>query len=357
LNVSRSRIERLLLTPHGVADTQGQAWPDFTAWCIAHTGTRVELLVGAERAHCLLVPADLPLADEAALLAYARLQFTHYFGPTAQHWPLAAWERGVCALADGDLAGLQTTAAAHRVRIASLRPSWTLAAVQDGDTAVIDGDVLTLLRRQDGHLVELQQRHVDDALLGELEGTRIARAQDLLTGPGTKGGPDFIAQPSRIRPLIWAWAATAAAACVLVVTQAQGQHEEAQRLAEQSSVLDRLARPATANKPKPPNPAARNRAWVVSRQLGTDWAALWTDVERALPPSLQLSALDLDGQALRLEGQAADADAVTRLVDRLTLQAAPGEEVVLTRLQKPDTPDDASGSLRFELVRRAGGTR
>ncbi len=76
--------------------------------------------------------------------------------------------------------------------------------------------------------------------------------------------------------------------------------------------------------------------------------------ERALPPGVQLSTLDLDRQALRLEGQAAEAEAVTRLVDRLALQAAPGEEVVLTRLQRPD---GAAEGLRFELVRRAGGPR
>jgi len=138
--------------------------------------------------------------------------------------------------------------------------------------------------------------------------------------------------------------------------QEQGQREEAQRLTEQSAVLDRIARPAATTKTKPPNPAARNRAWAVSRQLDTDWAALWTDVERALPPGLQLSALDLDRQALRLEGQTGDADAVTHLVDRLAMQAAPGEEVVLTRLQKPDAPGDGAG-LRFELVRRNGATR
>lgn len=356
--MSRSPTEHLLLAGDRVLDAQGQAWPDFAAWCAAHAGARVELLLGAERAHSLLVPADLPLADEAALLGYARLQFTHYFGPAAQQWPLASWQRCACALADGDLAALQATAAAQRVRIVSLRPSWTLAPAQDGDAVVVDGDMLTWLRRQQGHLADLQQRHVDDELLREFDGARVARAQDLLAQPGTRGGPDFIDQPSRIRPLIWAWAGAAATACVLVALQAQGQREEAQRLAEQSGVLDRLTRPAVAAKTKPPNPAARNRAWAVSRQLGTDWAALWTDVERALPPGLQIGALDLDRQALRLEGQAADADAVTRLVDRLTLQAAPGEEVVLTRLQKPDSLDDAGGgALRFELVRRAGGTR
>lgn len=355
--MSRSRTERLLLTADGVLDASGQAWPDFAAWCAAHAGARAELLVGAERLHSLLVPADLPLADEAALLGYARLQFTHYFGPAAQQWPLAAWDGGACALTDGDL---QTTAATHRVRITSLRPSWALAPAQDGDTAVVDGSMLTWLRRRDGRLVELQQRHIDDELLRELEGALIVQAKDLLRDPGVKAGPDFIAQPSRMRPLMWAWAATAAAACALVAVQALGQREEAQRLAEQSAVLDRIARPAAATtKAKPPNPAARSRAWAVSRQLGADWAALWTDVERALPPGLQLAALDLDRQALRLEGQAGDADAVTRLVDRLALQAAPGEEVVLTRLQKPDslgTPGDAGG-LRFELVRRAGAGR
>lgn len=355
--MSRSPTERLLLAGDRVLDARGQAWPDFAAWCAAHAGARLELLLGAERAHCLLVPAELPLADEAALTGYARLQFTHYFGPAAQPWPLATWQRCACALADGDLAALQATAAAQCVRIVSLRPSWTLAPAQDGDTAVIDGDMLTWLRRSGGRLVDLQQRHVDDALLRELGGARIARAQDLLAASGARTGPDFIAQPSRMRPLVWAWAAAAAAACVLIALQAQGQREEARRLAEQSSVLDRLARPAVAAKPKPANPAARNRAWSVSRQLGTDWAALWTDVERALPPSLQMTALDLDRQSLRLEGQAGDADAVTRLVDRLTLQAAPGDEVVLTRLQKPDTLEDAGGALRFELVRRAGGTR
>jgi hypothetical protein len=353
--VSRSRTERLLLTDDGAVDVNGQAWAGFAAWCEAHAGARVELLAGPEHMHSLLVPEDLPLADEASLLSYARLQFTHYFGPAAQHWPLAAWERGACALT-ADLAALQATAAMHRVRITSLRPSWTLAAPAEGDTAVIDGDMLTWLRRRDGQLVELQQRHTDDELLQELKDAHLVHAKDLLGEARGKSGPDFIAQPSRSRPLMWAWAATAAAACALVAVQAKGQLEEGQRLQEQAAVLDRIARPAAVAKAKPANAAARSRAWAVARQLDTDWAALWTDVERALLPGLQLAALDLDRQALRLEGQAGEPDAVTRLVDRLALQAAPGEEVVLTRLQRPDTPGDASG-LRFELVRRSGAAR
>ncbi|WP_457423978.1 hypothetical protein [Roseateles sp. P5_E7] len=355
--MSRSRTDRLLLTADGTAvDAQGKTWPAFSDWCAAHAGARVALLAGPDRMHSLLVPEDLPVADETALLGYARLQFTHYFGPAAQQWLLTAWPRGACAWADGDLAALHTTAATHRVRIVSLRPSWAAAPAKDGDWAVIDGGLLTWLRRRDGRLVELQERHVDDELLRELHGAHVVHAKDLLAAPGGEAEPDFIAQPSRARSLIWVWAATAAAACVLVALQARSQHEEAQRLAEQAAVLDRIARPAAVTKARPPNPAARGRAWAAARQLDTDWSALWSDVERALPPGLQLAAMDLDRQALRLEGDAGDADAVTRLVDRLAMHAAPGEEVVLTRLQRPEPPADA-GRLRFEVVRRMGAAR
>jgi hypothetical protein len=350
-----SALSRLLLTDTGVVDAQGKTWPDFAAWCTAQAGARVALLAGPDRMHSLLVPEDLPLADDDALLGYARLQFTHYFGPAAAQWQLAAWPRGVCALT-GDLAALQATAAAHRVRIVSLRPSWTLVPADDGDTAVIDGDMLTWLRRRDGRLVELQQRHAGDGLLQELQGARLVHARDLLADPGAQTAPDFIAQPSRARPLIWAWAATAAAACLLVALQAHDQHAEAVRLQEQAAVLDRMARPAMSAKAKPPNAAARSRAWAVARQLDTDWPTLWSDVERALPPGLRLAALDLDRQALRMEGQAGEADAVTRLVDRLAMNAAAGKEVVLTRLQRPEPPADADG-LRFEVTRRNGAAR
>lgn len=353
--MSRSPTEALLLTASGVRNAQGQAWPDFAAWCAAHPGARVALRVGAERMHSLLVPSDLPLADEAALLGYVRLQFTHYFGPAAQAWPLAAWARGACALAEGSVAELQAAAAAHRVKLVSLRPSWTLAPARDGRFTVRDDQLLTQLRREGGRLVELQQRHADDSGEGESEAVT---AQALLAEPGGQPGPDFIPQPSRTRPLVWAWAAAAGAACALVAVQAQGQHEEGQRLAEQAAMLDRLARQAQpAPAAKAPNPATRARAWAAAQQLNTDWPTRWAELERALPPGLQLSGLDLDAKALRLEGQAAEAGAVTQLVDRLALQAAPGEEVVLTRLQRPDAAADA-GQLRFELMRRpAGGLR
>lgn len=350
--MSRSPTERLLLTADGMVDAGGRHWPDFAAWCAAHAGMRVTLLAGARAMHSLLIPGDLPLDDEEARRRYARLQFVHYFGPPAQAWPLAAWPAGACALAHGDLAAWQAAARAHRVRLVSLRPSWTLADAAEGETAIVDGDMLTLLRVQAGRLVELQQCLVDE----DLPAARMLHAKDLLAQTGGQPGPDFVPQPSRMKTLAWAWAATAAAACVLIALQAQGQREEGQRLDEQAAVLDRLARPARLARAKPADPAMRARAWAAARQLDTDWAALWAGVERALPPGVQLGALDLDRQALRVEGQAGDAEAVTRFADRLALQAAAGDEVVLTRLQRPD--DAGEAALRFELVRRdVGGTR
>lgn len=317
---------------------------------------RVALFVGPQCQHSLRVPDDLPLPDDAALRVYARLQFTHYFGAAAQQWPLAAAGRVACALSEGQVAALQATALSHRVRLVSLRPSWTLAPALDGDTAVLDGSMLTWLRQSGGLLRELQQRHVGDELLQELQVDRAVHASDLLSQDGGQPGPDFIAHPSPARRLMWAWAATAAAACALLAAQALEQHDEGQRLAEQATVLARIDRAAArATSPQPaPNLAARQRAWAVADQLNTDWPALWSTVERALPPGVQLNALDLGRQVLRLEGQAAEAEAVTRLVDRLTLAAQPGQEVMLNRLQLADGPADSG--LRFELSRRAGGT-
>ncbi len=350
--MSRSRTERLLLTADGLVDAAGRTWPDFAAWCTTHTGTRAVLYAGPRQMHTLRVPDDMPLDDDEARLAYGRLQFTHYFGPVAQTWPLAAWPGGVCALVHGDLAGLHATAARHRVKLVGLRPSWTLAPVRDGQVAVREGELITSLLHENGHLADLQQRHADEE--DSAGGAAVLDAASLLATGAGQPGPDFIPPPARGRALAWAWAATAAAACALVAAQALGQREEAQRLADQAGVLARMAAPP----PGVTAPAAqRAKVWAAARQLDLDWSGRWAELEQALPPDVQLAALDMDGSGLRVEGQAPAADAVTQLVDRLALRAVAGEEVVLTRLQAPEATTGAS-LLRFELVRRkAGGPR
>lgn len=350
--MSRLRTERLLLTADGLIDAAGRAWPDFAAWCTAHAGARAVLYAGPRQMHTLRVPDDLPLDDDEARLGYGRLQFTHYFGPAAQAWPLAAWPAGVCALVHGDLPGLQAAAARHRVKLAGLRPSWTLAPVRDGHVAVREGDLITWLLHENGRLADLQQRHADDE--DTAGGAEVLDAAALLPTGSGQPGPDFIAPPARGRALAWAWAAAASAACALVAVQVLDQRQEAQRLADQAGVLARMAAP----RPGATAPAAqRAKVWAAARQLDLDWAGRWTELEQALPPDVQLAALDMDGSSLRLEGQTQAADAVTQLVDRLALRAAAGEEVVLTRLQRPEAAAGAD-LLRFELIRRkAGGLR
>lgn len=353
--MSRWPTERLLLTPGGLRDAQGRAWPDLAAWCAEHPRRRLALLVGAERLHSLHLAADLPLTSDEARRRYARLQFEHYFGPAAQHWPLATHPDAACALTEDDPAELLSTAAAHRVQLVSLRPSWTLLPADDGRHRLQDDRLVTQLRRQGGRLVELQAQHAEEGAAD------CEFSHDLLGTPTLAPGPDFIPPASWLRPFAWAWAGTAAAACALLAVQGLSQRDEARALAEQSQVLDRLAQvaapPAAASAPSRPSAAARSRAWQAAQQLQTDWAARWGDIDRALPPGLSLASMELDGPSLRLEGLSATADGVTQLVDRLTLQAAPGEEVVLTRLQQPAVPGDSAG-LRFELVRRpAGGLR
>jgi Tfp pilus assembly protein PilN len=342
--VSRSRTERRLLDG------------DFASWCAAHPGAQIDLFAGAQRLHTLLAPADLPLANRDALLGWARLQFSHYFGPAAQAWPMTSWvrgsERGVCALAEPDgLARLQATATEHRVRIRSLRPSWTLAPHDTARCAVLDGDMLTLLERQNGCLVGLQQQLTTPHLLTEMGEMPLHDASALLTRPVPTGGPDFIPRSPPLRLLMWAWAATATAACVLMALQAQALRDEAERLDAQARVLQQLDRPRPMARATPSDAVQRGRAWAVVRQLQIDWATRWPLIERALPPDLQLTALDMDARTLRLEGTAPAADAVTQLVDRLADQADPAEEVVLTRLQT----QDSDRMLRFEVIRRSAG--
>ncbi|WP_310389762.1 PilN domain-containing protein [Roseateles sp.] len=143
-------------------------------------------------------------------------------------------------------------------------------------------------------------------------------------------------------------------------------------LAEQAVLLNQVAAAdARGAGPEPLAKAAdlQRRAWALQAQLkpkqGEDWASRWLAVEQALPPGLQLQALEMEGASLRLEGLAAQADAVMQLVDRLATQASsvaagPAQEVVLTRLQRPEGSTKAneaneaseSNALRFEVVRR-----
>lgn len=397
----------LYLAEDGLWDA-GRVHADFNAWCQAHPGRRARLAISASTLRTLVAPTDLPLADEAALAAYARLQFGHYFGAAAQGWPMATWwvgaksgaQRGACALVD-------TALPTQDRRLAALQPSWSLALRQQAGAdpawaaaprtalALVEGRALTWMCLRDGALNELHQRVLDEGA-GEAELQSLLQGLQEATGgfshapklvgwsgvdiPGlqrhpqdaawlttTQRGaarsqlpaPDFARATRRPGLLPALWLLAAVAACALAAQQALQQRDEAARLTEQAQVLARMAGPArTAPNTTPPaSNAARGRATAFAQRLRTDWPALWLAVERALPPGVQLQALELDARQLRLEGHAAQADSVMQLVDRLALQPGSSDdgprEVVLTRLGKPDRADEQSLGLRFEIVRRA----
>jgi len=201
----------------------------------------------------------------------------------------------------------------------------------------------------------------------------------LLNPPALRGSrsanwpqPDFM--PAAQKPGLWMWAYLLLAALCLGLLLLQ-QHQlrlQAQQLEEQWLLLDQLSAQSAAARGTAAMRASKDasntvnrtpelqaRAWAITAELrpalGQDWGSRWQAVEQALPPGLQLQAMDLQGRTLRLEGSALEADRVMQLVDRLALQArsVPGSEVVLTRLQKPEgQAEGLAGELRFEVVRR-----
>ncbi len=177
--------------------------------------------------------------------------------------------------------------------------------------------------------------------------------------------PDFMPAPQRVGWGMWVYLGLALLSLGLLVAQQLQLRAQARELDAQWLLLDQLSAGAAGGPSKSaaatPGPEMQARAWALADELrppmGKDWGSRWQAVEQALPPGLQLQAMDMQGPLLRLEGSAQDAERVMQLVDRLALQARslPGSEVVLTRLQKPEGPNDAAANeLRFEVVRRQG---
>ena len=196
----RGRLPRytLYLQPQGLqswatgsrsgAGVVATAFAGFEPWCVANAGADATVCVSGHLLHSLVVDSALALDDATAVRSYARQQFTHYHGPQAQHWPLAAWcdDRSavVCALHALDLAALQSTAAKHDVRLCSVAPVWSaglnsLAAFKPSFAApgaralaLLEGSLLTWLVADAGRIVGLQQRYLD--------APRVAALADLL---------------------------------------------------------------------------------------------------------------------------------------------------------------------------------
>jgi hypothetical protein len=186
--------------------------------------------------------------------------------------------------------------------------------------------------------------------------------------------------PAQQRPgvLMWVWLLIAVAVLLAIAWRWQDLQSQRAVLAEQAGLLNKLAGLESRDGGGGTGSAApvsaadqQRRAWGLHAQLspmqGEDWASRWLAVEQALPAGLQLQALEMEGASLRLEGLAPTADLVMQLVDGLAMQTArqpgtatatvvnPRQEVVLTRLQRPEgaaEAADAGNALRFEVVRR-----
>ena len=123
------RARELLLAPGGAWDLDdGTHHAGFADWCRAHPGARCRVWVSSAFVVELAVDAGLPLAGDAELLDWARVQLaTRDGGGTAL--PCAAWQcgarRGVSVLHGLAPGALQADAQRHGVRLAALAPWWS----------------------------------------------------------------------------------------------------------------------------------------------------------------------------------------------------------------------------------------
>ncbi|MBC7940296.1 MAG: hypothetical protein H7Z19_11120, partial [Chitinophagaceae bacterium] len=76
------RLHHLLLAETGLWDG-ATLHADFAAWCSARGGQRCTLWLSSACLFELVCEPDLPLADDAAALAWARGVLQHYHGEAA----------------------------------------------------------------------------------------------------------------------------------------------------------------------------------------------------------------------------------------------------------------------------------
>lgn len=155
------------------------AFADFEAWCAAHAGLSVRIVLSSALTHQLVADPALPLADTEAVLAWVRHQFVHYHGAHAEHWALAPWcdgpQRGAIALHALELHTLLQSAARHRVTIQAIEPWWSVAlrlatrrapVLASGEAAelwLVEGMQLTRVRCADRRVQGIEQRWLDAA--------------------------------------------------------------------------------------------------------------------------------------------------------------------------------------------------
>jgi hypothetical protein len=357
-----ARPERVFVTPGG---------SELADWCREHPGSAVEVVVSARALHELLCEPGLPLADLAAVRAYAEAQFGHYFGAAAQRFLIAPWQLGDAAGASA-LQGIDLAVPAG-VRLHAVRPAWSVwlaalpAALRSGSGRLVwlEGTVAVVIALERGRIAALQSRRVET--LADLGGDAALAVgtpeSDLAPQPGPAvPAPDFL--PARTRsPLAWPLAATGA---LVLALAAWGALQSRQALADAQATRDRVValRPGLpTSAPAQSDRAARtarrpaaepeNRAAIEARALlAAPWEATLTRVETAGADAKTIAWLGLDATAargeLRLEGLTPDKLVALQLAEQLG--RTPGwQAVVLSRFTAAET---GLVGQRFEIGAR-----
>ena len=401
-----TQAKPVCLRPEGVRMASHDA--PFADWCAENRGSVCALVISARLLHEMNFDAGLPLQDDAARVAYARQQFTHYFGSQAQRWAFAAWSGGASALHGVDLAVLREAAQANDIVLRSVEPFWGpllhRLSVEEPDwlrapraaLAWVEGTQLSWLTLEDGRVQGLRQSRLPVATQQAL-GDALAELRDgrtvLVSGYGLDAGatpvwpgtrvlgkldepfadpaafaaqqdtradlprPDFLGQSIERSKLAWPLAAVGAVALGFalwtVTTSFQQRQAAEQRVAAlQSKQPNAPLAPAVQAAPAAPSKGAAAevdaRAREVQGLLQQAWEPLLANVEQAGAGS-QINWLSLDMNAarneLRLEGLTQDKLVALQLVDRLS--TAPGwSQVILGRFQNGE---QGLAGQRFEL--------
>lgn len=372
---------------------------DFAAWCQAHPGQVVDLWIAGPLVHHLVCRHDIPLADAAAVMGYARQLFAHYHGATAQRWPIAPWRssavRGATALHGADADALRAAGERHGVRIRSLRPLWAaalqwaarnnsaLATRPTARLAIAEGALVTWLRLQRGRCVDVvTSRLASPSAVDLADAVAAADVDDLspvfAMGYGLSGGlpateactwlgslnasgppaswfqtrgygafwralprPEFTSVSGPHPPAL-AWASLACAAAVFATALLQ-THRHWQALQAGDAMLKASAAQSTTSDGLPPAHASAGEmnpgdARALSLALHRPWGHWMAAVEASAGTEVKWLELEHDanaGDIWRLKGQALEAAAALRAATELS--TLPGwREARVSRLQSAD---------------------
>lgn len=340
--------------------------------------------------HELAAPADLQRAGSAAWQAYARRLAGHY--GLAAEGALASWRSGPHAgasLSDDGLGeallALATRGLRLRLRLRAIHPLWLggLALAlrharlgADASLLVVEAGLATRISLQQGRLAGVERHWLAEP--SEAEAQRLARGA-LVVGerlPGTPAAaplrfegaaawaaalaalpglaaPDFApAAPWAGARLGWALAATGALVLGVAALDAAASHRELQqaerRLAAFTATSVTTAAPTAPTKASGRSSAeldAETREQRMRSQLQHPWAAVFDSVDSLGPRGGRWLKLEqrAGDPLMRLEGSAANLDAVLDATRRLAERPSLADVQLLRSEQRPD------GGLHFEL--------